>query len=139
MDRLNPVWLVRGDQAAAEGSGPWPFLVEPEPVRCLLLACRPWEVPLYIGLGGQGAPSPAEQSVVLHGWYERYGTHVVHVGRTMVATHSDRPPERIAELRHLLWEVFLYCGDAVFADTDDSFAELRAMLGGEGWAFWWDA
>jgi hypothetical protein len=147
MQQIRPVYLVRPDQVTA-GPGvadepaqvaPYEFLADPEPVRCILLGCRPWETPLYLGFGGRGAcPPPPMQAIVLRRWWKNHGTEIVHIGRSTVAMHSARPPQRIDALRPLLWDVFLYCYDAVFRDADDSFAELRTMLAGNGWQFWWD-
>lgn len=144
MDNVRPAWLVRpGAAPPAHDFGgdadAMRFLAAPEPIRCVLLGCAPWESPLYLGLGGwNGSPRPHEQALLLRAWWERHGAQLVHVGRSSVELYAERPAVRIEAMRELLREVLLYCHDAAFQDADDSFPTLRTMLAGNWWTFWWD-
>jgi hypothetical protein len=148
MAAVRPAWLVRCGRSCIAprdpGFGPVDmdaqrFLSDEEPVRCVLLGCRPHEVPVYLGLGGwNGSPEPHEQAMLLKGFGQRHGTQIVHIGRGAVEMYSPRPPARIDELRVLLWEAFLYCFDAAFQDEDSTFRHLRGMLSQEWWCFSWD-
>jgi hypothetical protein len=140
MASIRPAWRVGPGAEPPSMDAASVLQMDPgEPVRCLLLGCAPWEIPLYLGLGGRsGAPEPHEQAVLLRGWHERHGAALVHVGRGAVAVYADRPARRIEELRPLLWEVFLYSHDAVFQDHDGAFGGLRRMLAQPWWLFSWD-
>lgn len=141
MEAVRAAWLVKPGAAPPAVPDPQPerLFDQSEPVRCLLLGCAPWEVPLYVGLGGHsGSPLPHEQAILLRAWHERHGVALVHVGRGDVAMHAQRPVARVEDLRPLLWEVFLYCYDAAFQDVDGTFAGLRRMLASPWWKFGWD-
>lgn len=134
MMTIRPVWAPRSDGLRPTSA----FEHDGEPVRCVLLGCPPWEVPLFLGLGGwNGSPGPAEQAVLLRGWQQRHQATLLHVGRGTVDLWVERPAVRLDEVRPLLWEVLLYCCDAVFAD-DDAFAGVRQMLASPRWSFAWD-
>lgn len=138
IDAIQPVWAAHGGEGI-DNNSLLGFEHDDEPVRCALIECQPYELPLFLGLGGfNGSPGPLDQAVILREWGARHDAELLHIGRGTIDMWAERPAVRLDDVRALLWEILLYCCDAAFQDADEAFGGLRRMLATPRWTFAWD-
>jgi hypothetical protein len=125
------------EELAPFSPGSFAFQREGRYVALVLVACKPWELPATIGLGGWNeAPAPDEQSAMLRHWSQKYGAELVAIGDSGYLEGRTRllTPDQI---KTLAWEMFLFCEDIVL-QSSRTVARLAPGLAGGRFYLWWD-
>ena len=116
---------------------PFHFQTLGQYVVLVLVACKPWELPLCIQFGGWNqVPGPVAQSAVLREWSRLYGADIVVAGGDFIEMRITRALTP-AELKVVAWEHFLFADDIVFQGTK-TVDNLAGEISTGRWFFWWD-
>ncbi|MDE6729712.1 MAG: DUF4253 domain-containing protein, partial [Oscillospiraceae bacterium] len=113
--------------------------VLPEVMIAKIPVKNPWELPLWIPMGGfNDCPAPEEQAVIFKYWFENYGAVPACVTHDTWELFINDPPETIEEALKIakLQSVFDY--DIV----DQGFGIVanlaKNLIHNPVWYFWWD-
>lgn len=114
------------------------FFIDPQ-TQLLTVPCRePWELALWIPMGGfNDCPPPEEQASVFRHWQERYGAIPYYVNEDTWVLKTNRPLTE-SEARVVAREQFLFCID-LFQAFPAGVNQLATHLQTKDiWVFWWD-
>ncbi|MFD0023737.1 DUF4253 domain-containing protein [Streptomyces sp. NPDC058382] len=108
----------------------------------LVPARRSADIPAAIGWSGplNHENDVARLCAVLRSWEDRFGIRVVALGFDTLTVSVGRPPTTEAEALALAAEHFAFCPDNIQQTSLNTLEKYAtdALIGQEGWSFWWD-
>ncbi len=116
-----------------------PRLTLPSGGILLVPTTRPSDVLSRLGwLGATNHHSPADLTVVLRSWEDRFGTVPVLLGFDVLGVANEAVPTSGDDLDRLVAEHYAFCPDNVDQGTDDLAEYGEQIAGSPAWTFWWD-
>lgn len=108
-------------------------LIAKVPIQC------PWELPLWIPMGGYNdCPPPDVQAAVFRRWYKKYGATPAVVGHDTWELIVERPPQTEEEALELAKELYIFDYDILSQGYGEIGIMAADLIDNPVWYFWWD-
>ncbi|MDE5884292.1 MAG: DUF4253 domain-containing protein [Oscillospiraceae bacterium] len=113
--------------------------VLPEVMIAKIPTKNPWELPLWIPMGGfNDCPAPEEQAVIFKYWFETYGAVPACVTYETWELFLSYPPETIEEALKIAKLQYIFDSDIVDQGCGTVANLAKDLMHNPVWYFWWD-
>lgn len=113
--------------------------VLPEVMIAKIPTRNPWELPLWIPMGGfNDCPAPEEQAVIFKYWFETYGAVPACVTYDTWELFVSYPPETVEEALKTAKLQCIFDCDIVYQGCGTVANLAKDLIHNPVWYFWWD-